>query len=203
MPVVVSGSPLAGFGAVFSSSIRCRSSRVRAILSAPRSPPGFCALGARDGNEVLTRARSHARANWAGVTCFVAAISFTRSTSSRFFWKFSPLELPRPVATPVVLWQILEASQLAGEESAAERVSTATKPMPNSRTVGSEFVPWVAAPQRILGLQGGDRVYGMRPADGRGRRLAQAEVTHLPCRTSSAISPTVSSMGTSGSTRCW
>ena len=65
-------------------------------------------------------ARSHARANWAGVTCFVAAISFTRSTSSMFFWKVLSLK-PRPVATPVVLWQILEASQLAGEEAAAER----------------------------------------------------------------------------------
>src|SRR5208337_4275411 len=43
-----------------------------------------------------------------------------------------------------------------------------------------EFVLRVAAPQRILGLQGGDRVYRLRPADGLGCRLAQAEVTHLP-----------------------
>src|SRR2546421_9361328 len=62
---------------------------------------------------------SHARASWAGVTPFAAAISFTRSTNSRFFLKF-PLE-PRPVAAPVVRRQILEASQLAGEEAPAER----------------------------------------------------------------------------------
>ena len=83
------------------------------------------------------------------------------------------------MATPVVRWQILEASQLAGEEAAAERAvrDEADAQFPDG---GDEFVLWVAAPQRILGLQGGDRVYGMRPADGRGRRLAQAEVTHLP-----------------------
>src|SRR5262249_49331923 len=45
---------------------------------------------------------------------------------------------------------------------------------------GEEFVLRVAAPQRILGLESGDRVYSMRPAEGRRRRLAQAEVTHLP-----------------------
>ena len=83
------------------------------------------------------------------------------------------------MATPVVRWQILEASQLAGEEAAAERAvrDEADSQFPDG---GDEFVLRVAAPQRILGLQGGDRVYGMRPADGRGRRLAQPEVTHLP-----------------------
>ena len=45
---------------------------------------------------------------------------------------------------------------------------------------GEEFVLGVAAPPRILGLQGGDRMDGMRPADGRGCRLAQAPVTYLP-----------------------
>src|SRR3954471_14803907 len=86
---------------------------------------------------------------------------------------------PRPLATPVVLWQILEAAQLAGEEAAAERAvrDEADAQFPDG---GDELVLGVAAPQRVLGLQGGDRVYGMRPADGRGRRLGQAEVTHLP-----------------------
>src|SRR5262249_8694097 len=86
---------------------------------------------------------------------------------------------PRPVPTPVVLWQILEASQLAGEEAAAERAvrDEADAQFPDG---GDEFVLGVATPQRILGLQGRDRVYGVRPADGRGRRLAQAEVADLP-----------------------
>ena len=58
---------------------------------------------------------------------------------------------PRSVATPVVLWQILEASQLAGEEAAAERAvrDEADAQFPDG---GDEFVLRVAAPQRILGL---------------------------------------------------
>ena len=37
----------------------------------------------------------------------------------------------------------------------------------------------IARPHRVLGLQGGDRVHGMRPPDGVGRRLGQAEEAHL------------------------
>ena len=51
--------------------------------------------------------------------------------------------------------------------------------MPSSRTVGEDLVLEVAGEQRVLGLQGGDRVHGVRPADGGGRGLGQAEVADL------------------------
>jgi hypothetical protein len=52
--------------------------------------------------------------------------------------------------------------------------------------------------QRVLDLQVGDRVHRVRPADRVGADLGQAE---YPACTSSAIAPTVSSIGTSGSSR--
>ena len=71
--------------------------------------------------------------------------------------------------------------------------------MPSSRQVGRTLVLGVAAPERVLGLQRGDRVDGVRPAD-RLRRRPRRGRGSAPCpaRTSSAIAPTVSSIGVVG-----
>ena len=51
--------------------------------------------------------------------------------------------------------------------------------MPSSRTVGRISVLDVPLPQRVLGLQRGDRMDGVRAANRRRRRLGQSEVAHL------------------------
>ena len=48
------------------------------------------ALGARDRHDVLALASTQASASWPACTPFSAASSCDASTSSRFFWKFSP-----------------------------------------------------------------------------------------------------------------
>ena len=54
-----------------------------------------------------------------------------------------------------------------------------TRPMPSSRQRRQDLVLEVAGAQRVLGLQRGDRVHGVRAADGRGRRLGEPEVADL------------------------
>lgn len=61
----------------------------------------------------------------------------------------------------------------------------------------------VPGPQGVLRLQGGDRVDGVGTADGLHARLDSPMWRTLPSATNSASVPTVSSMGVSGSTRCW
>ena len=51
--------------------------------------------------------------------------------------------------------------------------------MPSSRSVGQDLVLEVAGEERVLRLERGDRVRGVRAADGGGRRLGEAEVAHL------------------------
>ncbi len=51
--------------------------------------------------------------------------------------------------------------------------------MPSWRSVGRMSVSGSRDPQRVLGLQGRDRVHGVGPADGGRRRLGQAEVADL------------------------
>ena len=68
----------------------------------------------------------------------------------------------------------------------------------------AESPPPAPLPQRVLGLQDADRVHRVRPADG-ARRRPRTDPGSAPCRcrTSSAMAPTTSSIGTAGSTRCW
>ena len=66
----------------------------------------------------------------------------------------------------------------AGQEAAPERGvgHQADAELAQDR---QDLVLDVPGPQRVLGLQGGDRVHGVRPADGVGRRLGQPEVPDL------------------------
>ena len=144
---------------------------------------------------------SHASASWPGVTSFSSAISRTRSTSSRFLSKFSPWKRG--------LWRRKSSSarssglrDRAREEAAAERGvgDEADAELAHGR---QHRVLGVARPQRVLGLQRRDRVHGVRAADRLRRGLREPEVAHLARSTSSFIAPTVSSIGTVLSTRCW
>ena len=59
-------------------------------------------------------------------------------------------------------------------------------------------------PQRILALKGCDRLHGVRTADGLHAGLGQAEMPDLALADQVLVTaPATSSIGTSGSTRCW
>ena len=78
----------------------------------------------------------------------MVAISFTRFTRSRFFWKFSPWNLG--------LWRRQSSAgdveaQLAGEEPAAER-AVRDEGDPQFADSGKQLVLGVAPPERIFGL---------------------------------------------------
>ena len=91
----------------------------------------------------------------------------------------------------------------AGEEALAERAEgdEADAELVEGR---EDFVlSGARPPQRVLALHRGDGVDGVGPADGAGGGFGQAEVAHLARVDSSLTVPATSSMGTSGSTRCW
>src|SRR5436189_2983207 len=88
-----------------------------------------------------------------------------------------PLE-PRRAPAPVVGGEVLESLDLAGEESPPER-AVGDEADAQLAARGKRPVLHVAAPQRVLALEGGD---GMDPAGAPlrlGSRLRQAEVAHL------------------------
>ena len=120
---------------------------------------------------------SHASASWPGVTSRSAAISRTRSTSSRFLSKFAPWKRG-------LLRRKSPSARSSGEAIAPDR-----KPRPSGR-VGDEAdaelahgrqhrVLGVARPQRVLRLQRRDRVHGVRAADRLRRGLREPEVADL------------------------
>ena len=88
----------------------------------------------------------------------------------------------------------------ARQEAAAER-AVGDEPDAELGAEVEQRVLRVAGPERVLGLQRRHRVRRMRADDRRGRRLADAEMADLALGDSRAMAPTVSSMGTVGSTR--
>lgn len=61
----------------------------------------------------------------------------------------------------------------------------------------------VALEERVLGLQDRDRLDGVRLADGLRAASLRPKYLTLPASMSSLTVPATSSIGTSGSTRCW
>src|SRR6516165_7537997 len=137
----------------------------------------LAALGSGDGdNPLLSHEPRQGQLGWRHV--FRGGDLFHSIHEFQVLLEVLALE-PWSMTTPVVRGEILEAAQLAGEEAAAERAvrDEADAQFPDS---WEQLVLRVATPQRILGLKCGYRVYRVRPADGRRRRLAQTQVTHLP-----------------------
>jgi hypothetical protein len=61
----------------------------------------------------------------------------------------------------------------------------------------------VSRPQRVLALQSGDELDGVGTPEGIRARLRRPKCPTLPSAISWRTVPATSSMGTSGSTRCW
>src|SRR5205085_5876774 len=83
------------------------------------------------------------------------------------------------VATEIALLEIIDGVEPPRKKPAAERAvrDEADAELANRR---QDRVLDVAAPERVLGLQGGNRVDRVRPANRFGTSLRQAEVAHLP-----------------------
>lgn len=56
--------------------------------------------------------------------------------------------------------------------------------------------------ERVFGLDGGDRLNGVRTANGFGTRFGQTEMQNLAF-SDKVLDRATSSIGTLGSTRCW
>ena len=85
---------------------------------------------------------------------------------------------PRPATAEVVLREVVDRLDLAGEEAAPER-AVGDESDPELAHRRENLVLDVARPERILGLERRDRVHRVRPANRGGRRLREAEVLHL------------------------
>ena len=105
------------------------------------------------------------------------------------------------------------ASKIAAFKLRA-RVDRPGEEPPPDRAVGDEadtkllhgredFRFGLAPPQGIFALQCRDRLNRMGAADGLYPGFGQAEMPTLPWSISSLTAPATSSIGTSGSTRCW
>ncbi len=213
------GRPAAPSGSPRASPSRRSASRPRS----PAAPPARCGRGRPRRVRRRPRRRSPraVRASWCpgSARCRRAARAATRAraapacspspsrsratfaTTSRFFPKLSP-------AKRGFFWRKSPSGRSSGERKRPVRNPRpsglyGTKPMPSSAVSGSSsssgsrdhseysvcsaWIGWTACARRIVSGAASDR----------------PRKRTLPCRTSSAIAPTVSSIGTFGSTRCW
>src|SRR5262249_54410487 len=106
----------------------------------------------------------------------------------------------REEEAPIVGSQRAGLLELAGQDAAAERAvrDEADAELTHRR---QDLVFGLAAEHRIFGLQRADRMNCVRRIVA-GAASERPSHRTLPSRTSSAIAPTVSSMGVFGSTRC-
>jgi hypothetical protein len=146
-------------------------------------------------------ASSQASAICAGVDPLRAAMPASTSTSAWFAWRASGAKRGTVLRKSVRRRRVLV--DLAGQEALAERAEghEADAELLQQR---QDLLLGLAPPQGVLALQGRDRLHGVRAADAVGARLGQAEVLDLALAASRSFTvPATSSIGTSGSTRCW
>ena len=100
-----------------------------------------------------------------------------RRRARRLRWKFSPVKRGL-VLPPVVVGEVVDGADLPGQEA---RGRAASRRRSRCRARAAPAAPrlLVAGPQRVLGLQRGDRVHGVRAADGVGPGLGQPDVADL------------------------
>ena len=100
----------------------------------------------------------------------------------------------RETPTHVVLFQLLRVLHSAAQETAAKRAE-GNEPDPQLTTRGQHRRLGLAGPQGVFTLQRRDRVGPAGPANRPGPASERPRKRTLPSRTSSAIAPTVSSIG--------
>src|SRR5581483_9677767 len=143
------------------------------VLLEVRPPPS-----ARNGNDVVA-AREHPRDRDLRRRC-VLRLRDLLDALGELHVALEVLALEaRVVAPEVVVVQLVRRGEATGEEAAAE---WAVRDEPDAELAQrvEDVALEIARPDRVLRLQRGDRVHGMRAPDRLGRRLREAEVTHLP-----------------------
>ena len=108
---------------------------------------------------------------------FSSAISATFAASSRLAFRLSPVKRG-PCSPEVVVVEVVGRLEAAGQKAATER-RIRHEADPQLATGGEHLALDVAGPQRVLGLQRGDRMDRVRAPDRLRRCLAEAEVPHL------------------------
>ena len=146
-------------------------------------------------------ASSQASAIWAGVAPLRRGIRPRISTRTRLALSASPwkrgMRARKSELPNVVLW-----SSLAGGEPLAER-AIRHEPDPQLFQRGDDLGLGLSRPQRVLALERGHRMDRVRATDRLRPASEGPKCLALPCWISPLIAPATSSIGTSGSTRCW
>ena len=178
----------------------CQRHRQRAevLLDASRAP------GARDRHRrhasASARYRSHASATCAGVAPCCAATDFTSSTTARLA-SSAPSPEPRHVATEIRRRQVVGGADRSGEEAAAQR-RIGDEPDPSSAAAGTTL----ASTSRLqIDHSLCTAAIGCTATAARSSSAVTSDSPRwrtLPAATSSAMAPTVSSIGTLVSRRC-
>ena len=109
---------------------------------------------------------------------FSAASASTSATSSRLRCEVLLLEA-RAAAPEVLLVEVVDRADPAGEEAAAER-AVGDEADPELAHRRQDLRLGIARPERVLGLQRRDRMDGVRAANRVRGRLGEPEVAHLP-----------------------
>ena len=134
-------------------------------------------LGARDRRHVASRRVHEGERDLAGRAALGRGELVDDLDDGDVVGQVVPLE-PGLVAAEVALVQVVERAHGAGEEAAPER-AVGDEADAELAQRGQDLLLRVARPDRVLGLQGGDRVHGVGPPDGGRRRLGEAEVADL------------------------
>ena len=172
-----SGRPCAVISAA-AVSISCRSSAVRSTSAAAMFSSRRCSfvvpgIGTIHG----FWARIQASAICAGVAPFRSATRSSSSTNARFASRASAIEARDGVAE-VGAVEGRGLVDLPGEEALAERAER-HEADPELLERRQDLLLGLAPPERVLALQGGDRLDGVGAADRLHARLGEAEVPDL------------------------
>ena len=155
----------------------CRTARVVSGRRRRRcSPRRGYALGAGDGGDVVALRQQPGEGDLGRRGADLAARAATSSARRRLRWKFSPVKRGLP------------CRKSSSAKSSVERIVPVRKPRPagERHEADAEFAqrrqdPLLRAPgpQRVLRLHRGDRVNGVRAADGVRAGLGEAEGADL------------------------
>ena len=138
---------------------------------------GRCRVVPGIGMTCGARASSHASASWPMVHPCSRATAAYGVEQLEVLLPVAGLEA-RHVQPDVLRRQRRDVAQLAGEESAREWAERDERDAQLAARVEHGHFG-VARPQRVFGLDGGQRVHGVRTADGCRRHLAHADRPHL------------------------
>ena len=162
----------------------------------------FSALGSGNRNNVVALREHPRERELRGRAFLFAGDLFDATHQIEILLEVFSLKARRVTAI-IVGCEVFEFLKLPGQKSAAEW-AIGDETNAEFAAGGQNFVFGIARPERIFGLQrcdGMDFHGAAKRLRRRPRRVRDSE----PClpSLSSAIAPTVSSMGVLGSTRCW